>query len=125
MTFRRFEDILAWQTTRRLAAAVYGVTKNEGFRHDFGLRDQVRRAAVSAMANIAEGLSHKSDREFARFLLMAKASLNEVQSHLYVAFDQSYLDDQDFKHLYALAQTGSKQLAGLISHLYGSRKGQC
>ena len=122
MTFRRFEDMLAWQTARRLAAAVYKVSQNDKFRRDFGLRDQIRRAAVSVMANIAEGLSHKSDREFARFLVMAKSSLNEVQSHLYVALDQSYLDEQDFGDLYVLAETGSKQLAGLISHLYGRRK---
>ena len=122
MTFRRFEDMLAWQTARRLAAAVYKVSQNDKFRRDFGLRDQIRRAAVSVMANIAEGLSHKSDREFAGFLVMAKSSLNEVQSHLYVALDQSYLDEQDFGDLYVLAETGSKQLAGLISHLYGRRK---
>lgn len=122
MTFRRFEDILAWQTARRLATAVYKVSQNDGFRRDFSLRDQIRRAAVSVMANIAEGLSHTSDREFARFLVMAKASLNEVQSDLYVALDQSYLCDQDFTQIYRLAQNGSKQLAGLISHLYGRRK---
>ena len=114
--------MLAWQTARRLAAAVYKVSQNDKFRRDFGLRDQIRRAAVSVMANIAEGLSHKSDREFARFLVMAKSSSNEVQSHLYVALDQSYLDEQDFGDLYVLAETGSKQLAGLISHLYGRRK---
>ncbi len=74
------------------------------------------------MANIAEGLSHRSDREFARYLVTAKASLNEVQSHLYVALDQCYLDEEGFRRLYLLAQTGSKQLAGLISHLYGRGK---
>ena len=122
MTFRRFEDIQAWQTARRLAATVYKVTQNDRFRKDFSLKDQIRRAAVSAMANIAEGLSHRSDKEFARFLVTSKASLNEVQSHAYVALDQSYLHEHDFKDIYTQAQNGSKQLAGLISHLYGRRK---
>ena len=100
--FRRFEYMVAWQTARRLAAAVHKLSQNDTFHRDFGLRDQIRRAAGSVMANIAEGLSHSSDREFARFLVVAKSSLNEVQSHLYIPLDQSYLDERGFGDLYVL-----------------------
>jgi four helix bundle protein len=87
MTFRRFEDIRAWQAARILTAAVYAASKQRPFSRDFGLRDQIRRANVSIMANIAEGFVHRSDREFVRYLFAAKASTAEVQSHLYVALD--------------------------------------
>lgn len=121
MTFKRFEDIEAWQTARNLAGALYKVSRHGKFQQDFALRDQIRRAAVSIMANIAEGSSRRSDREFAQFLLTAKASVSEVQSHLYVALDQTYVDSEEFQRLYLLAQKGSKQLAGLISYLLGRK----
>ena len=121
MTFKRFEDIQAWQTARDLVRAVYKASAEEGFRRDFGLRDQIRRAAVSVMANIAEGFFHRSDKEFARFLFTAKASAGEVQSHLYVALDQRDLNEGHFKRLYVHAQVCTKQLAGLISFLLGAK----
>src|SRR2546428_10111750 len=77
MTFRRFEDIRAWQAAREVVRLVYAASKGREFGHDFGLRDQLRRAAVSIMANIAEGFAHRSDKEFARFLFGAKGSSAE------------------------------------------------
>ncbi len=119
MTFRRFEDIRAWQAAREVVSAAYSVSKGRKFGHDFGLRDQLRRAAVSIMANIAEGFAHRSDKEFVRFLFAAKGSAAEVQSHLYVAHDQGYMNGSEFKILYGQVESCSKQLAGLISFLLG------
>ncbi len=122
MTFRRFEDISAWQAARRLVAAVYDVSRTGAFGQDFGLRDQIRRAAVSVMANISEGFCHRSDKEFARFLLTAKASALEVQSHLYVALDQKYLPEDQFRNISSLAAGCAKQLSSLISFLLRHEK---
>lgn len=121
MTFRRFEDMSAWQTARMIVTSVYKASQGRKFGRDFGLRDQIRRAAVSIMANIAEGFSHRSDREFTRFLFAAKASAAEVQSRLYVALDQGYMDGKQFKGLYGETEACSKQLAGLISYLLGRK----
>jgi four helix bundle protein len=84
---KRFEDIKAWQAARELVSAVYRVSGKGKFEKDFGLRDQIRRAAVSVMSNIAEGFERCSDKEFNRFLYIAKGSAGEVRSHLFVALD--------------------------------------
>jgi four helix bundle protein len=88
-TFKKFEDIKAWQKAREVTRLVYTISRDKEFARDFGLRDQIRRASVSIMANIAEGHGRRSDKEFANFLNMARGSVEEVQSHLYVALDQS------------------------------------
>lgn len=116
-TFYDFEDINAWQSARHVTAAIYAVSNRERFGRDYALRDQVRRAAISIMANIAEGSTYRSDRDFARFLFTAKGSAVEVQSHLYVARDQGYIYEDEFKDLYSKAQVCCKQLARLISYL--------
>ncbi len=87
----RFEDIQAWQKARVLVKDIYSVTKSGNFARDFGLRDQIRRAAVSIMLNIAEGFARKTRREFCQFLVIAHGSVAEVQAALYVAMDQEYL----------------------------------
>lgn len=99
-TFKRFEDIQAWQKAREVTREVYSVTKLGGFARDFGLRDQIRRSSVSIMANIAEGFARRSDKDFANFLNIARSSVAEVQSHLYVAFDQDYIDQTSFDLIY-------------------------
>jgi len=122
MTFRRFEEIRAWQTARVLKKAVYEATAGRAFKRDFGLKDQIRRAAVSVMANIAEGFGCRSDREFVKFLFDAKRSVQEVQSHLYAASDEAYISGEQFKRMYSLGELCSKQLANLISFLVGREK---
>ena len=102
-TFKKFEEIVAWQKARELTKQIYEETKTGSFAKDFSLRDQIRRSSVSAMANIAEGFGRNSDREFANFLNIAIASATEVQSHLYVAIDQAYLNQTRFDSLYELA----------------------
>jgi four helix bundle protein len=100
MTITRFEDIHAWQAARELCKVVYRLTKNETFSRDFGLVDQARRAAVSVMANIAEGFDCRSNSEFIQFLYYALRSASELQSHFYVALDQNYLLDSQFTETY-------------------------
>lgn len=112
---RRFEDLLAWQKARELTKRVYEVTENGHFARDLGLRNQVRRSAVSIMANIAEGFERARQSEFHQFLSIAKSSCAELRSHLYVAHDAKYVDTVIFNDLMSLAQEVSRVLGGLRS----------
>ena len=91
------------------------------FAKDFGLRNQIQRASVSIMANIAEGFRRRSDKEFANFLNMAHGSASETQSHLYVALDLGCVDQASFDQLYALLDEVSRMIPGLAQHLRGSQ----
>ena len=115
--FRRFEDIEAWQLGRELARCVYEATREGEFARDFGLRDQIQRAAVSVTSNIAEGFERRSSAEFARFLLIARGSAGEVRSQLYLALDLGYIDADRFEHLTRLASRISKATDALARHL--------
>lgn len=121
-TFRRFEDIVVWQKARIVTRSVYTVTSANVFATDFGLRDQLRRASVSVMANIAEGFGRRSDKEFANFLNIARGSAAECQSHLYVALDLRYMTEADFTDLYDAFAECSKMIFGLSQHLRGVRR---
>jgi len=92
----RFEDIQAWQVARELCKGTYALSNNGQFAKDLALRDQVRRAAVSIMANISEGFDSRSNAEFIQFLYYALRSASELQSHLYVALDQGYISQDSF-----------------------------
>ena len=120
--FQRFEDMGVWRKARELARDVYRVTREPGFARDFGLRDQIRRAAVSVLSNIAEGFERDGAGDFARFLTMAKGSAGEVRAQLYVALDQGYLTGQEFEALSGLAGEVSRMTAGLIAHLRRSNQ---
>lgn len=116
-TVRRFEDIVAWQRAREITQRVYQITQNDGFAKDFGLRDQIRRASVSIMANIAEGFARRTDKDFAYFLNIARSSTAETQSHLYVALDQEYIVESDFEELYSGLEEISKMIFAFAKHL--------
>ena len=116
-TIERFEDIKAWQAARDLVSAIYRVTAQGQFAKDFGLRDQVRRASVSMMSNIAEGFERSSDREFRRFLYIAKGSAGEVRSHLFVAVDLGYITAEEFSDLRTKSEEVAKSLSGFITYL--------
>lgn len=116
-TINRFEDVLAWQKAREVTRVVYHITANGTFARDFGLRDQMRRATVSIMANIAEGFGRRSDKEFSNFLNIAHGSVAETQSHLYIASDLNYISRDDFKKLYLMLDEVSKIIMGLTKHL--------
>jgi four helix bundle protein len=115
MAIRRFEDIQAWQEARRLVKVIYILTEQGKFAKDFGLRDHIRRASVSIMANIAEGFDCESQVEFARFLGIARRSAVEVQSLLYTALDVGYIAEEEFKTYYAQADK-AKALTGAFRH---------
>jgi four helix bundle protein len=114
---KRFEDIEAWKEARELTRQIYRATARGGFRKDFGLRDQIQRASVSIMANIAEGFDGGSDREFMKFLGYATRSSTELQSHLYVALDQEYMGQDTFASLYAQTVRVKNLTSGFIRYL--------
>jgi len=122
MKIERFEDIQAWEVARRLTGEIYRSAKRKGFEKDFGLRDQIQRAAVSIMANIAEGFDGRSTQEFIRFLGYAFRSATEVQSHLYVALDQDYLVKDEFADLYQQAVETKKLINGFIRYLKEAKR---
>ena len=116
-TIRQFEDIEAWQTARELTRAVYACSAAGAFARDFGSRDQMRRAAVSIMANIAEGFERGGSAEFCQFLSVAKGSAGEVEAHLYVALDQRYITKSEFDGLRQMAASAKKLIAGFMKYL--------
>lgn len=116
-SFRSFEDIDAWKKARELTRRVYDVTAKGAFARDYALRDQIRRASVSVMSNVAEGLGRGGTKEFLQFLSMALGSANEVSSQLYVALDQGYIDDHEFRELTQSVQETSRLIGGLARYL--------
>jgi four helix bundle protein len=96
---------------------VYRLTKTEKFLKDFGLRDQIRRAAISVMSNIAEGFERGGNQEFVQFLYVAKASCGEVRSQLYVALDQGYVTADNSEKLLQLFRRLSGMISNLITYL--------
>ena len=120
MKITRFEDIEAWQSARKLMNKVYDVTSGRVFDADPDLRRQMRRAAISSMANIAEGFDGGSDSEFQRFLKIAQRSATEVQSHLYAALDRSSLQTADFEVVYKQAAETRRVIGGFIRYLGSS-----
>ena len=117
MKIERFEDFKVWQYSRTFVADVYSLTSNNPFSKDFGLKDQIQRAAVSIMTNIAEGFERDNNKEFIRFLIYSKGSAGEVRSLLYVAKDLKYISDEDFKKSYDLGVDIIKQIANFIKYL--------
>ncbi|HPD07499.1 MAG TPA: four helix bundle protein [Candidatus Bipolaricaulis sp.] len=119
---RRFEEIESWKKARELAKEIYVITGTDGFSRDFSLRDQMRRAAVSIVSNIAEGFARQTDREFVQFLYTARGSASEFQSQLYIASDLGYLGGEDFSRLYGMADEVSCLISGFIRYLKGERQ---
>ncbi len=113
----KFEDLVSWQKARVLAGSIYSATKSGEFARDFVLRDQIRRATVSIISNIAEGFERGGDKEFAQFLSHAKGSSAELRSQLYVALDQNYITKNQFEEMMALSREVSRLLSGLMTYL--------
>jgi four helix bundle protein len=114
---RQFEEIEGWREARVLAAKIYELSNRGKFSTDFGLRDQIRRASVSIMANIAEGFGRGGKTEFLRFLRISRASALETQSHLYIALDLGYLSEADFETLHKQAIRVTRLVGGFINYL--------
>ncbi len=118
---KSFEELPVWQKARKLADSIYALTRNQAFAADFSLIDQIRRAAISVMSNIAEGFERGSNTEFIQFLYIAKGSAGETRAQLYVAFDQEYIAKAEFDRASALCNDVSAQLSGLIKYLKSSQ----
>lgn len=114
-SIKRFEDILAWKKARELVKEVYVTCSTGPFRRDFGLKDQICRAAVSSMSNVAEGFGRNTSKDFAHFL--ARALTFEVQSLLYVASDLNYIRSSEFVRLYGIANETISLIASFTSYL--------
>ncbi len=117
MTIRRFEDIEGWQLARELTKRVHVVAMRGVFARDFGLRDQITRAAGSAMHNTAEGFDGETNAEFVKFLRYSQRSCSEVQSQLYVALDQAYISQEEFDSIYEQAALTHAKVGGFIRYL--------
>jgi four helix bundle protein len=121
----RFEDIKAWQEARVLVKMVYDAAESDkNFTGDYRFREQINSAAVSVMSNIAEGFSRRSTKEFVQFLFIAKGSVAEVQSQLYVALDQSYINQEKFDEFYAKSDDVARLISGFITYLLNKDKPQ-
>jgi four helix bundle protein len=118
----RFEDVEAWKEARVLVSMVYESTGKEPFKNDWGLKDQIQRAAVSVMSNIAEGFMSQTNREFIVFLGYSLRSTAEVQSQLYAALDLRYLDSDTFNLLMERSTKVAKLLQGFIRYLKATNK---
>lgn len=114
----KFEDLVAWQRARELTKDIYSITNQGEFSKDFGLRDQIRKASVSIMSNIAEGFERGGRSEFHHFLVIAKGSCAELRSQLYVALDVGYINKAVFKDLYSLSMETSRIIGGLRAAVY-------
>lgn len=115
---KRFEDLIAWQKSRELTREVYALTSRQAFSRDFGLRDQIRRAAVSVMSNIAEGFERNGSREFHQFLVIAKGSCAEVRSQLYTALDIGYIDNSEFHQVQSIAEHTAHVIGALRASVH-------
>ena len=114
MKIERFEDIIAWKKAGSLALFIYSDFK---ICKDFGFRDQIQRAGISIMNNIAEGFERKTNNDFKLFLFIAKGSCGEVRSMLYLAKSLKYLNQEEFEKLSGMSLEISKMLSGLIKTL--------
>lgn len=123
MKISKFEDIQAWQEARILVKMIYDAIKlNKLFSKDYKFREQITDAVVSIMSNISEGFSRRSDKEFIQFLFIAKSSAAEVQSDLYVALDQDYINKSQFNTIYNQTDKICRYISNFITYLLGKQK---
>jgi four helix bundle protein len=113
----RFEELDAWMVARKMSNRIYILGRESGFSRDYGFRDQIQRASISVMNNIAEGFERGSNKDFAKYLFIARGSAGEVRSMLYLALDQKYLTNEQFREAYDLCIRESQLCWGLIKHL--------
>jgi four helix bundle protein len=113
----RFEEIEAWKTSRQLTGLIYQFSEHGAFGKDYGLKDQIHRASVSIMSNIAEGFESRTDTQFINFLGHAKGSAGELRSQLYIALDLKYIFQEQFAEAYEFADKSSRQISRFINYL--------
>ncbi|MBI5807777.1 MAG: four helix bundle protein [Ignavibacteriales bacterium] len=117
MKIQKFEDLKVWQDARVFVNEIYRLTSNDKFRMDFGFKDQIQRASVSIMNNIAEGFERDNNKEFIKFLIYSKSSAGEVRSLIYLAFDLKYISHEEFIKIIEHSIDIIKQISKFISYL--------
>jgi four helix bundle protein len=118
MAYQSFKDLRVWQEARELAISIYGLTASGKLATDFGLREQMQKAAVSTASNIAEGYERNSDKDFIRFLMIAKGSLSELRTQLDIAHGIGYLEQGVFVSL----EDRSVKLGAMLTKLIKARQ---
>ena len=121
-TIKSFEDLKVWKDSRIFVKEIYTMINNFPAKEKYSLTSQITRAAVSIMSNIAEGFARESNKEFIRFLIMARGSTAEVQSDLFIALDLKYIDQKEFRNIYYQVENLGKQINGLIKYLKANIK---
>jgi len=123
-SIKNFEELEVWQISMELCTEVYKLTNSDLFSKDFGLKDQIRRSAVSVPSNISEGYERDAKKQFLYFLAISKGSCGELRTQLRIAFNLSYIHENDFNILNEIALKTSKQLSGFIKYLnnFNSKK---
>jgi four helix bundle protein len=116
-TVKRFEDLKVWQAARALRSELSAIVRGSQFKHEYELRSQILRAALSVMANIAEGFERSTTKEFIQFLFIAKGSVGELRSHLIALLDDNFISNQQYDELTEKSTAISKQLAAFIQYL--------
>jgi four helix bundle protein len=122
MMIKTFEDLKVWRDARLFVKMIYSFTNNERMKNDFGYKDQLRRASVSILNNIAEGFERNNNKEYIRFLMYSKASVGEVRSMLYIALDIGYITQDQFNTAYEASLDIIKQLSNFIKYLKSNIK---
>lgn len=124
MKITRFEDLECWREARILVRMIYSLTKKVAFSKDYRLRDQVTGAGISIMNNVAEGFDSQSNNEFIRFLKIARRSISEVENCLYVAIDQDYITQEEFKNTFDQAEKERQLIDGMLRYLRKHKRNQ-
>jgi four helix bundle protein len=114
---KKFEDLEVWIVAKDTSVMIYKITENENLRKDFGLKDQIRRASISVISNIAEGFERNGNKEFIQFLSIAKGSAGEVRAQLYIIKELNFINEEEFVLLYEKVTQVSKMLSGFINYL--------
>ena len=117
---KQFEDLEIWQKARELSLLIYQISSLSRFVKDYGLKDQIRRSSVSILSNISEGFERGGNKEFKQFLSYAKGSCGELRAQLYVALDQQYISNDDFKCITDKALNLSRMISGFMKYLQNS-----
>lgn len=116
-TIQKFEDLKVWRLSREIVNEIYKITNSNKIKNDYALRNQMRRSAISVMSNISEGFESGTDKQFARFLNIAKGSCGECRAQMYIALDQNYVNSAMFENLKSKLLKCSKMLSKLITYL--------
>lgn len=114
---KRFEDLEVWIAAKDASVMIYKITENESLKKDFGLKDQIRRASISVISNIAEGFERNGNKEFIQFLSIAKGSAGEVRAQLYIIKELEFINEEEFTLLNEKVTQVSKMLSGFINYL--------